>query len=191
MPERTALYRLYDAKGVLLYVGIARDPKRRWKQHAVDSDWWPQVTSKTTAWFDRRESAEQAERVAIKAEGPLFNRAHVPTAFILREGEVARDSSALYKLDQQREQSLYIQQARTGRPLYGLIADSLRDDITAGRLCRGDRMPTYHALRKRFGTSLGPIIAALDLLADEGHVERRPGRRGAYVSAAPDAGLST
>lgn len=30
-PEPIALYRLYDAEGQLLYVGIARDPEARWK----------------------------------------------------------------------------------------------------------------------------------------------------------------
>jgi predicted GIY-YIG superfamily endonuclease len=32
--ERTALYRLRDADGRLLYIGIAKDPERRWKHHS-------------------------------------------------------------------------------------------------------------------------------------------------------------
>ena len=34
--DRTALYRLSDADGVLLYIGIARNPERRFAQHAAE-----------------------------------------------------------------------------------------------------------------------------------------------------------
>lgn len=69
----TALYRLFDADGKLLYVGIADDPHRRWVQHARDKAWWPEVTKKTADWFDSRSEAGEAEIKAIREELPLHN----------------------------------------------------------------------------------------------------------------------
>jgi predicted GIY-YIG superfamily endonuclease len=39
-PERTALYRLYDATDQLLYVGISTNPEERWKTHTMLKSWW-------------------------------------------------------------------------------------------------------------------------------------------------------
>lgn len=39
----TALYRLADADGVLLYVGVATDPWKRFLQHAATKRWWSDV----------------------------------------------------------------------------------------------------------------------------------------------------
>lgn len=58
--KRTALYRLYDANGVLLYIGISGDPKRRFRQHARTKHWWPEVVRKEEVWFDTRREAEDA-----------------------------------------------------------------------------------------------------------------------------------
>lgn len=181
--ERTALYRLYDTDGRLAYVGIAKDPAGRWKQHARYSEWWPKVTNKAVTWFDSRDGAEHAEKAAIKTEGPLYNRTHVPCIGALREGEAIRDAWPLYELDRQRSRLLYTREAQTHRPLFALAAEALREDIIEKRLRPGDRLPTYHQLRERFGTSIGPILNAIEMLEEEGWVERRDGRRGAYVCA--------
>lgn len=76
IPARTVLYRLFDAAGTLLYVGISSDPKVRWINHAGKKDWFPQVAATTFQWFDTRASAEAAEVEAIKAERPLHNIIH-------------------------------------------------------------------------------------------------------------------
>lgn len=70
--ERTALYRLYDADGRLLYVGIAQDPEKRWSQHSRTkrATWWPLVARKTVEWFPNREAADAAETIAINNEKP-------------------------------------------------------------------------------------------------------------------------
>lgn len=72
----TALYRLFDATGDLLYVGIGHTPEVRWKQHARTKDWWPLVVEKTTQWFDTRLLATKAEADAIRTEKPRFNVTH-------------------------------------------------------------------------------------------------------------------
>ena len=73
---RTALYRLSDAVGRLLYIGITSDPERRWVEHADDKPWWPQVTRFDVDWFDNGRLALAAEGAAIRAEKPLYNIKH-------------------------------------------------------------------------------------------------------------------
>src|ERR1700722_11972509 len=69
----TALYRLYDAKGNLLYVGITGNIKARFAMHAESKSWWPEVARKTVQWHLARDIAAEAEVKAIKLERPLHN----------------------------------------------------------------------------------------------------------------------
>lgn len=39
----TAVYRLYDSGGELLYVGITNNPVRRFSQHQSEQPWWGAV----------------------------------------------------------------------------------------------------------------------------------------------------
>jgi predicted GIY-YIG superfamily endonuclease len=71
--QRTAVYRLYDGDGVLLYVGITYDVPERWRHHRRHKLWWPQVVHKRLVWYDTRPEAEAAETHAIVAEEPLHN----------------------------------------------------------------------------------------------------------------------
>ena len=74
--DETALYRLYDAGDVLLYVGITSSLKVRMTQHVVDKPWWGDVARKTVRWYPVRKEAATAEAAAIKAEKPKYNIAH-------------------------------------------------------------------------------------------------------------------
>lgn len=73
MTERTALYRLFDGTGSLLYVGITNDPETRWSYHARQKEWWPQVHERTVDWKATRTEAEAAEAEAIGRENPRWN----------------------------------------------------------------------------------------------------------------------
>jgi hypothetical protein len=73
---RVALYRHFDADGILLYVGISRDPGVRRRTHHRRSAWTEFAARETVEWLPDRETAERAEREAIVAERPLFNGAH-------------------------------------------------------------------------------------------------------------------
>jgi excinuclease UvrABC nuclease subunit len=75
---RTAVYRLYDADDVLLYVGASKNTAQRWSQHAKTKFWWHKVASREVVWFDGRPSALLAEHLAIVAEHPLHNSLHDP-----------------------------------------------------------------------------------------------------------------
>ena len=75
--DGTQMYRLYNADGTLLYVGISWSALSRITQHKTDKPWWTTVTRVdiTTIPGDRA-AAEAAERHAIHTEQPLHNIVH-------------------------------------------------------------------------------------------------------------------
>ena len=83
--HRTALYRLFDAEGVLLYVGITVHVEQRWIEHERAKPWWPLVTEKRVDWFESRTLALAAELQAIKTEHPVHNVIGTPDAHKRRE----------------------------------------------------------------------------------------------------------
>lgn len=74
--RRTALYRLRDDAGQLLYIGISEDPLRRWPEHAKGKAWWPKVVDLSLEWFGSRTEAFAMEAAAIRSEQPLHNVVH-------------------------------------------------------------------------------------------------------------------
>jgi predicted GIY-YIG superfamily endonuclease len=73
----TSLYRLHDAQGGLLYVGIAGNPGRRFQEHAGTKAWWGQVRWVHLQHYPTRTEAEAAEITAIRTERPKHNVAQV------------------------------------------------------------------------------------------------------------------
>jgi predicted GIY-YIG superfamily endonuclease len=69
----TALYRLYDAHGDLLYIGATDNLKGRFNQHRTEKPWWGEVARKTAAWYATRAEAFAAEDHAIACENPRHN----------------------------------------------------------------------------------------------------------------------
>lgn len=76
--RRTAVYRLYNEAGELIYVGVGFIPEERMRAHAREKPWWPLVKSWTITWHPDRQSARDAETAAIKAEHPIANIAGTP-----------------------------------------------------------------------------------------------------------------
>lgn len=70
--QRTCVYRLYDAEGELLYVGMSMNLAGRLSKHHMRS-WWPEVAETVVEWFPGREAAKAAERSAIHHENPRYN----------------------------------------------------------------------------------------------------------------------
>jgi hypothetical protein len=70
------LYRFYDAKDRLLYIGITVSLFRRWNNHNALKPWWRKVTRATVEHFPDRASVMRAERNAIRAEMPIYNVSH-------------------------------------------------------------------------------------------------------------------
>ena len=79
-PGRTGLYRLFDASGTLIYIGIATKPEERIKAHRWEKPkrWRHDIATHSVEWFDTRIEAGIAEKAAIRAELPVHNRRHHP-----------------------------------------------------------------------------------------------------------------
>lgn len=78
-PEgRTAVYRLFDANGELLYVGCSLNPPARCEKHSKHKPWWHEVADRADEWHDTRAEAEAAEKLAIQTENPKYNVCHTP-----------------------------------------------------------------------------------------------------------------
>jgi len=72
----TALYRWFDEKDRLLYVGITDDLLWRVQSHILESSWMDYAARSTIVRYPTRKDAADAETAAIKAEQPLFNKVH-------------------------------------------------------------------------------------------------------------------
>lgn len=77
LQERTALYRICGEAGELLYIGMTGSLRARWEDHASKQPWWDELRSLTVEWYGSREEADDAERAAIKAETPKYNKKYL------------------------------------------------------------------------------------------------------------------
>ena len=86
----TAVYRFFDADGRLLYVGMTGNIQLRWRTHAADKPWWPEVARQATVWYETRAEAAVAESEAIRGEDPLYNISGTPRQHDAREAGLER-----------------------------------------------------------------------------------------------------
>jgi hypothetical protein len=98
------LYRFYDARGRLLYIGIAVDFLIRWRKHCK-KDWWPQVARMEIKSYPSRSAVLIAERSAIIIEKPLHNELHnqlgrAEQALLAEQMPLGRLSAYWHRFDQ-------------------------------------------------------------------------------------------
>lgn len=75
---------------------------------------------------------------------------------------------------------------QTGLPAYQRVAEAIRQDIRAGRLKAGDKLPSNRGVADLYDVSLGTAQKALKALEDEGWVLATPSV-GVFVSeSAPE-----
>ena len=76
MTEQAVVYRIFDASGVLLYIGrtVSGRMRARWKAHRKTQPWWPEVKRIDLAFYDSWREAFLEERRAILAEHPRHNK---------------------------------------------------------------------------------------------------------------------
>lgn len=67
------LYRLYNDKDELLYIGISKSAIHRLHQHLETQPWAEQIAKQTIERFASRQKLESAERKAILKEKPKHN----------------------------------------------------------------------------------------------------------------------
>lgn len=72
----TDLYRYFNDKDELLYVGISKSAVARAIQHQQQAEWWEEFSYMTRERFVIRGDAENAERIAIQNENPKYNIVH-------------------------------------------------------------------------------------------------------------------
>lgn len=77
----------------------------------------------------------------------------------------------------------------TAAPLYAQVASSVRAEMAAGRLTRGERLPSAKLVAGSLDINLHTVLRAYQQLRDEGLIELRRGR-GAVVTAERPAGLA-
>lgn len=81
----TLVYRFYASDGALLYIGVTGRLDERITAHRRKAEWWPLVASLVTEWQPNMWTALDAERAAICAEAPAFNKRSVSAPTSLRE----------------------------------------------------------------------------------------------------------
>lgn len=74
------LYRVYDQRDELLYIGISNNIFARLGLHCRESAWWGQATRYTYAVYPDRRSVRRAKCKAIRDEHPKHNTQHVRAA---------------------------------------------------------------------------------------------------------------
>lgn len=72
----TSVYRYYDPRDLLLYVGITSRGSARNREHNASKDWWQYVARQEVEHYPTRGAAEQRERTLIRKYRPPFNTLH-------------------------------------------------------------------------------------------------------------------
>lgn len=151
-PGRTAIYRLYDAGDVLLYLGITDNLERRYKQHAKDKFWWHLVTRKQVEWRETRREAEQEEGAATGREKPVHDRT--------------------WRMAKGRE--FLAQNPPPADPFRGPLTDRLRDGVLSGTYPEGYVFVVSPESANALGVSASSLSLALGTLSYEGLVHQGP-----------------
>lgn len=71
--DETVLYRYYDYRRDLLYVGITNDAYQRFMQHSLNAPWFLDAWVFTVEVFAHLAEAQAAELAAIRTEQPRWN----------------------------------------------------------------------------------------------------------------------
>lgn len=76
-PSNQTLYRFFNSKDELLYVGITNNPFNRFSGHSKDKTWFHEIAYSTFEHYPNRLAVDKAETKAIKTEKPKYNKAKV------------------------------------------------------------------------------------------------------------------
>lgn len=74
------LYRFYDSKDELLYVGMSTHMMLRLRNHRHTSRWWSEAALMRIERFPDRDALADAEAMAISLEKPRYNVIYSPSA---------------------------------------------------------------------------------------------------------------
>lgn len=145
----TALYRLHDSDGVLLYVGISSNPRARFTQHSLEKPWWGDVACTDVSWLMcSRQEALAVEATVIRDERPLHNGKHnsTPAPFSPQAWPTVSAPT--------REKA-------------SALADLVREEIVSGRWQPGMRAPNRWEMATAAGVGVGTVDRAYGYLKKE------------------------
>ncbi len=74
--DMTTLYRYFDSKDKLLYIGISGKPGKRLHEHYKNQPWSGLIARSEFVHYEGRDEALAAEASAIKSEKPKYNVVH-------------------------------------------------------------------------------------------------------------------
>ena len=100
--SKTTLYRSYNNKNELLYVGISHSVMARIGQHKNAGVWHGECVRITLEHFATRELAREAEAKAIKTEHPIYNKQGKPSGS--DNYWKTKQQQAYAKFDQERKE---------------------------------------------------------------------------------------
>ena len=95
------LYRFYDASRQPIYIGITHTGDARLAAHRKRSPWWPLAEYIAVSVYPNWTELEKAERAAIRAESPRFNKTGTSwrQQVVLRlDGEAADAAAELHRI---------------------------------------------------------------------------------------------
>ena len=200
--RRCALYRHFDEREVLLYVGISDTPVDRTNSHARTSEWVQYADRAEVQWLPSRASAEASERYAIENEDPIFNRQYAAgdvdqrIADYLHEREVegVKVAVRLYRDVVQRfvddmPARLRTQAEERARRDYEYAGKTVDDSLSAHVLRHVGNLLNDHVLglvdqakADAYGTIFEHMTERLEKIANDSAV-----RRGSAAAIAPEA----
>jgi excinuclease UvrABC nuclease subunit len=94
---RRAVYRIFDATGRLLYVGLSKSPKTRVRCHRRTKAWGPEIAHHTVEWHRNPYAAHTAETAAIRAEQPIHNQVSTP-AYRAKQSAIQQANSETQRI---------------------------------------------------------------------------------------------
>lgn len=169
MTQRTAVYRLYDRAGALLYVGISVRPDTRFEEHRQTKRWWSQVATREITWHQDRYAAEVEEYGVIQREDPPYNTRHSPR----RRAERDRSKRQPYSTHEASPDA------------YDVALKEIRADLRAGKYDVSP-MPSDDAIAKIYGIGPRAVWYLMSELRDDGAVALLPNSpRGARTHYRP------
>lgn len=98
LPGRAYVYRFFDSRDRLLYVGVTTDVGARLTSHRRSSEWWSEACRAQVDFHESLAVARHAEALAIIAEQPRCNamRPHARRVAVLTErAQVARKTDVV------------------------------------------------------------------------------------------------
>jgi len=95
--KTTLLYKLFDEKGELLYVGITGDWETRRKAHKATKSWFNQIARVEFEQCAGAQAAAEREVIVIAQDAPVYN---IRTSMLLPKSNMARTALTIRLSDE-------------------------------------------------------------------------------------------